>query len=149
MMYRIRGGELEVLLVHPGGPYWRNKDDGVWTIPKGELDPGEDELTTAKREFHEETGFTASGPFVPLGQLTQKSGKIVHAWAFAGDCDPASLRSNSFTLEWPHKSGRFASFPEVDRAGFFTVERARQKIKPAQSPLIDALIERLAAEQVN
>lgn len=141
LMYRLCDGVLQVLLVHPGGPFWRGKDAGAWTIPKGEIDPGEDALETAQREFREETGLTPHEPFVPLGSITQKSGKIVHAWAFEGDCDPTQVKSNAFTVEWPPKSGRVASFPEVDEASFFELPQARQKINPAQAKLLEALAE--------
>jgi predicted NUDIX family NTP pyrophosphohydrolase len=140
LMYRICNDEVQVLLVHPGGPFWRHKDDGVWTIPKGEINPGEEALATALREFREETGFAPQEPFIPLGNIKQKSGKIVHAWAFEGDCDPRAVASNTFKMEWPQKSGRFQEFPEVDRADFFTIEHARKKINPAQTGLLDAFI---------
>lgn len=137
LMYRIRNSELEILLVHPGGPFFQNKDHGAWSIPKGEIEPGEDLLSAAQREFAEETGFKASPPFIALSPITQKGGKVVHAWAFAGDCDPAQLRSNTFTLEWPPRSGRVQEFPEVDRAEWFGITEAEQKIKAAQIPLLD------------
>lgn len=139
LMYRVREGALHVLLVHPGGPLWKNKDAGVWTIPKGEIDAGEDELTTARREFKEETGLDATGPFIELGAIRQQSGKIVHAWAFAGDCDPGALRSNTFSMEWPPGSGRRQNFPEVDRAEFFALDEARRKINQAQAQLLEVL----------
>lgn len=138
-MYRVRSGRLDVLLVHPGGPFWMKKDAGVWGLPKGEVDPGEDALDAAKREFEEETGLRAQGEFLPLGEVKQKSGKIVRAWAFEGNCDPASLKSNIFTMEWPPNSGKKQEFPEIDRAEFLSLEEARKKINPAQVPLIDAL----------
>jgi predicted NUDIX family NTP pyrophosphohydrolase len=143
LMFRSVEGSLEVLLVHPGGPFFQNKDDGAWTIPKGEPDGDEELLLTARREFREETGLAAAGPLVPLGSIQQKGGKIVHAWAFAGDCDPRTIQSNSFTLEWPPKSGRQQQFPEIDRAEFFTLRAARRKIRPEQIPLLDRLAERL------
>lgn len=139
LMYRTRNGDLEVLLAHPGGPFWRNKDAGAWSIPKGEIDPGEDPLLAAQREFTEETGLAASGPFTPLGGIKQKSGKIVQAWAFASDCDPASIKSNTFKLEWPPKSGKFQDVPEIDQAAFWPIPQARLKINPAQAPFLDAL----------
>ena len=139
LMYRTRNGVLEVLIAHPGGLFWRNKDDGVWTIPKGEIDPGEDPLLAAQREFTEETGLAPTGPFIPLGNIKQKSGKIVQAWAFAGDCDPATIKSNTFKLEWPPKSGKFQDFPEIDQAAFWPIKEARLKINPAQAPFLDAL----------
>lgn len=138
-MYRWRQSVLEVLLVHPGGPLWKKKDAGAWSLPKGEVEPGEDLLETARREFSEETGFSSAAPFLPLGSIEQKSGKIVHAWGFAGDCEPATLKSNSFELEWPPRSGTSRRFPEIDRAEFFDLARARNKLNPAQLPLLDAL----------
>jgi len=139
LMYRVRGGVAEVLLVHPGGPFWRKKDEGAWSIPKGEVEPGEELLATARREFHEELGLKAAGNFIPLTPIRQKGGKVVHAWAFEGDCDPAAIRSNTFTIEWPPKSGRAMEFPEVDKAAFFDLEAARRKINPAQAALLDQL----------
>lgn len=139
LMYRLRRDGLEVLLAHPGGPYWGRRDAGVWSIPKGEIEAGEDALAAARREFEEETGARPEGPFLELPSVTQKAGKIVHAWAFAGDCDPSAIRSNTFRLEWPPGSGKMAEFPEIDRAEFFSPEEAREKINPAQAPLIEAL----------
>ncbi|QVL30713.1 NUDIX domain-containing protein [Telmatocola sphagniphila] len=139
LMYRFREGKLQVLLAHPGGPLYRTKDEGHWSIPKGEIEPGEHLLEAAQREFREETGITPTGPFVELSSIKQKGGKIVHAWAFAGDCDPNVIQSNTFTMEWPPKSGRTKEFPEIDRADFFSVEEARLKIKAAQMPLVEAL----------
>jgi len=137
LMVRRRSGRVEVLLVHPGGPLWTRRD--VWGLPKGEYEPGEDPLQAARREFEEETGFVATGEFYALGQITQRSGKVVHAWAFEGDCDPAALVSNPFTMEWPPHSGRVTQFPEVDRAEWMPLDEARQRIVPAQVPLLDAL----------
>ncbi len=142
-MFRIRHGQPQVLLVHPGGPYWAKKDAGAWTIPKGEIAPGEDSLTAAIREFKEETGLTPAGPFIALGTIRQKGGKLIHAWVFESDCDPAALRSNTFTMEWPPRSGQTRTFPEIDRAAFFTPDEARQKINPAQVELLDRLEEHL------
>ncbi len=139
LMYRVCGGRLEVLLVHPGGPLFRKKDEGHWSIPKGEPEPGEKLLDAARREFREETGLVPSGPLLPLSPITQKGGKVVHAWAFAGDCDPGTIVSNTFVMEWPPHSGRQASFPEIDRAEFFPLDLARRKIKQAQLPLLDEL----------
>ena len=139
LMYHIRGGAIEVLLVHPGGPFWRKKDEGAWSIPKGEVESGEELLATARREFHEELGLEAAGNFIPLTPIRQKGGKVVHAWAFEGDCDPAAIRGNTFTMEWPPKSGRAMEFPEVDKAAFFDLEAARRKINPAQAALLDQL----------
>jgi predicted NUDIX family NTP pyrophosphohydrolase len=146
LMYRIRDGTIQVLLAHPGGPYFAAKDDGVWSIPKGEPEPGEDLLGTAQREFEEETGLKPAGPFTPLKPIRQKGGKIVHAWAFRGDCDPSALRSNVCTLEWPPHSGRHMEVPEIDRAEFFDLGAARQKIKTGQTELIDELEGLLQAE---
>ena len=144
VMYRVRGAQLEVLLVHPGGPLWAKKDLGAWSIPKGEVSPGDDELSTAKREFEEETGLRPQGEFLPLGKITQKSGKTVRAWAFAGDCDPAALRSNTFSLEWPPHSGKKQEFPEIDRAAFFSLAEAKEKINPAQIGLLEELARHLS-----
>lgn len=143
MMYRNRAGSLEVLLVHPGGPFWRNKDQGAWTIPKGEYESTEHPLDAARREFQEETGVTPAPPFIELTPVKQKGGKLVRAWAFEGDCDPTTIESNTFTMEWPRGSGRSQSFPEVDRAEFFAPDEARNKINPAQIALIDELVEKL------
>lgn len=138
-MYRVRDGELEVLLVHLGGPFWAKKDAGAWFVPKGEVEAGEDELRAAKREFKEETGFDPGDQLQPLGSVKQKSGKTVTAWAFEGDCDPATLKSNTFTIEWPPRSGKQREFPEIDRAAFFTTEAARAKIHPAELDLVERL----------
>jgi predicted NUDIX family NTP pyrophosphohydrolase len=145
LMYRISEREnlLEVLLVHPGGPYWKNKDAGAWTIPRGNVEPGEDLLLGAIREFSEETGLVPEGPFISLGEVRHRSGKRVHVWAFSGTCDPASICSNTFEIEWPPKSGRLEKFPEVDKADFFTIASAKQKILPAEEQLLDRLLESL------
>jgi predicted NUDIX family NTP pyrophosphohydrolase len=143
-MYRRRDGALEVFLVHPGGPFWAKKDAGAWSIPKGEIDPTEEPLAAARREFTEETGFAAEGAFQPLAPITQAGGKVVQAWAFEGDADPAALRSNAFSIEWPPRSGRQTSFPEVDRAAWFPLDLARKKINPAQVDLLDELEASLA-----
>jgi predicted NUDIX family NTP pyrophosphohydrolase len=139
-MYRRSGGALEVLLVHPGGPFWMKKDIGAWSIPKGEYEAGEEALAAAAREFQEETGLVARGPYTPLTPIRQRGGKVVQAWAFEGDCDPESLTSTTFSLEWPRGSGRRREFPEVDRAGWFNLEEARRKILPAQAALLDELV---------
>ncbi len=146
LMFRRKEGELEVLLVHPGGPYFQNKDEASWTIPKGEAAEGEDLLERAKIEFKEELGIEASGSWMEMGSVKQKGGKTVQAWAFAGDLeDDFKPASNTFELEWPPRSGKVQRFPEVDRAGFFPVEEAKRKINPAQIVFIDRLIEQLAA----
>jgi predicted NUDIX family NTP pyrophosphohydrolase len=139
LLHRRRDGILEVFLVHPGGPFWTRKDAGAWTIPKGEIDAGEDELAAARRETREETGFTPEGEFVPLPPIRQKAGKVVVAWAVETDCDPAQLRSNVFSMEWPPRSGRMGEFPEVDRGAWFPMEEARVKMLEAQRPLLDAV----------
>lgn len=139
LMYRFHDGKLQVLLAHPGGPFFKNKDDGAWTIPKGEIGTDEDFLEAAKREFTEETGIRAKGPFIALTPVKQKAGKIVHAWAFEGDCDPSEIVSNTFTIEWPPRSGKQSDFPEIDRAEFFDVEAAKRKVNAAQVGLIDEL----------
>ncbi len=139
LMYRRKGGELQVLLVHPGGPFWKNKDAGAWSIPKGEIDPGEDPLLAAKREFEEELGFAPAGTFRELKPVRQKSGKVVRAWAFEGDCDTTLCQSNTFQLEWPPHSGRMQDFPEVDRAEFFSLPEGKMRINPAQVPLLGEL----------
>ena len=145
-MFRIRDGVLEVLLAHPGGPYFVNKDDGAWTIPKGEPDGDEDLLVTAQREFEEETGLKPRGPFRPLKPIQQKGGKVVQAWAFEGDCDPKAVKSNTFLMEWPPKSGLEQEFPEIDRAAFFDLETARKKIKTGQEGLLEELAATLEKE---
>lgn len=145
LLHRRRAAALEVLLVHPGGPYFRNKDLGAWTIPKGEAEPGEALLEVARREFREETGHEPEGPFVELPAIRQKSGKWVHAWAVEGDFDPSRLRSNTFVLEWPPRSGKQVTFPEVDRAEFFGLAAAREKINIAQVLWLDELARRLGA----
>lgn len=139
LMFRLRNGELQVFLVHPGGPFWSKKDDGAWSIPKGELSAGEEPLAAAQREFAEETGCRATGRFIPLTPLTQGSGKLVHAWAVEGECDPTRLRSNLFSLEWPPNSGKVQEFPEVDRADWFSVPMALQKILPGQRGFVTEL----------
>jgi predicted NUDIX family NTP pyrophosphohydrolase len=139
LMYRRRRGVLEVFLVHPGGPFWEKKDAGSWSIPKGEYMPGEDPLEVAKREFEEETSFKASGEFIPLTSRRQPSGKIISAWAFEGDCDASAIKSNTFLTEWPPRSGRQQEFPEVDRAGWFSVPVAKEKIIKGQSGFLEEL----------
>lgn len=141
LIYRRRNGRLEVFLVHPGGPFWQNKDLGAWSIPKGEFADGDDPLEAAKREFHEETGFTAQGPFHAVPPLKQPSGKVVHAWIVVGDFDPKQLRSNTFELEWPRGSGKLREVPEVDKAEWFALDVAREKILPGQRGFVDSLEE--------
>jgi predicted NUDIX family NTP pyrophosphohydrolase len=141
LMFRRGTGGTEVLLAHPGGPFWSRRDDAAWTLPKGEIAPGEDPLAAARREFLEETGFPSAPPFLPLGELRQKSGKRISAWAFEGDADPAQLVSNLFEMEWPPRSGRMQSFPEVDRVAWCGPEEARRKLIAGQAPFIDALEE--------
>jgi Predicted NTP pyrophosphohydrolase len=139
LLYRLRGGGIEVFLVHPGGPFWAKRDEGVWSIPKGEYEPGADSLTAAKREFHEETGFDVDGTFHPLTALKQPSGKVISAWAVEGDVDAATMRSNTFALEWPPKSGRTQEFPEVDRGAWFDLPTAQLKLHPGQRDFLDQL----------
>jgi predicted NUDIX family NTP pyrophosphohydrolase len=145
LLYRFRDGTLEVFLIHPGGPYWHGKDAGAWSIPKGELEEGDDELAAAQREFEEETGSRVSGEFLALEPLRLKSGKIIHAWAVRGNIDASAIRSNAFSMEWPPRSGRQQEFPEVDRGGWFTMETAREKIHPGQQGFLDQLEERLSS----
>ena len=139
LLYRRPAGRLQVLLVHPGGPFWQKKDLGAWSIPKGEFAAGEDALAAARREFNEETGLEVTGPFTPLTPVKQPGGKIVHAWAVEGDVDPRDLRSNIFSLKWPPRSGRWQEFPEVDRAAWFDLEEAKRRINRGQVPLLDEL----------
>ncbi len=142
LLFRRRDRSVEVLLVHPGGPFFAKKDAGAWTIPKGEADAGEALLDVARREFLEETGFAIEGKFIELTPIKQKGGKVVHAWAVEGEIDTEAIRSNTFTLQWPPKSGNMATFPEVDRAAFFDMQTAREKINPAQVALLDELATR-------
>jgi len=144
LMYRFKDGVLQVFLVHPGGPYWSNKDDGAWSIPKGIIDPGEDPLSAANREFQEETGISPDGTFIALTPLKQPSGKIIYAWAFEGECDPAIIRSNTFSMEWPPHSGEMREFYEIDRGQWFPSDVAKTKIIKGQRGFIEEL-ERLLA----
>lgn len=146
MLFRRRGGQLEIFLAHPGGPLWKGRDSGAWTIPKGLIDPGEDSLVAARREFREETGIEATGPFLPLGSIRQKAGKVVHGWAWEGDADAAATTSNSAKLEWPRGSGRWVSYPEIDRCAWFDAVTARGKMNPAQSEFVDRLEQLLSGE---
>jgi predicted NUDIX family NTP pyrophosphohydrolase len=144
VLYRVRAGTPEVLLVHPGGPFWARRDAGAWSFPKGEYDAGDDPRETALREFEEETGTALPpGDLVELGSVKQKGGKVVSAWAVEGDLDPDTVKSNTFRMQWPPRSGRWATFPEVDRAGWFGPEEAREKLVPAQAEFVDRLLGRL------
>lgn len=139
LLFRHRGGALEVFLAHPGGPFWANRDAGAWTIPKGVVGDGEDLLDAARRELREETGLTPSGPFIALGSIKQKAGKTVHAWACEGDADPSTVTSNETRVEWPRGSGKWHTYPEVDRCQWFSLAEAREKMNPAQAELLDRL----------
>lgn len=140
LLFRHDAGQLEVFLVHPGGPFWRNKDLGAWSIPKGECAPGEDPLLAARRELREETGFDVDGPFTALRPVRQAGGKVVQAWAAQADLDPSRLVSNIFSTEWPPRSGRQQEFPEVDRGAWFSLDDARARILSGQTPLLDELV---------
>ncbi|MBV8114649.1 MAG: NUDIX domain-containing protein [Silvibacterium sp.] len=144
LLYRRRSPAPEVFLVHPGGPFWAKKDLGAWSIPKGEYAANEDPLEAARREFAEETGFAPDGELIPLGTIRQAGGKLVSVWAVEGDCDPTQIRSNLCTIEWPPRSGRKIEIPEVDRAAWFRLDAARERILKSQGPVIDLLVERLA-----
>ncbi len=139
LLYRRSQKGVEVFLAHPGGPFWKDRDAGAWTIPKGVLDPEENPLDAARREFTEETGIDPEGPFIPLGSIRQKAGKTIHAWAWAGDADAETTTSNEMRTEWPRGSGRWITFPEVDRCAWFDTTVARERINPAQAELIDRL----------
>ena len=145
MFRRAADGNVEVLLAHPGGPFWARKDAGAWTIPKGEHDSSEEALAAAKREFAEETGFSPLEPFLALGSLKQRSGKWISIWAFESDCDPAALVSNTFEMEWPPRSGRQSSFREIDRAGWFRLDEAALKLSKGQVPFLARLVDALRA----
>ena len=144
LLFRRSPGPLELFLAHPGGPFWRGRDAGAWTIPKGLTEPGEDLLAAACREFEEETGVRPLGPFLPLGSVRQKAGKVIHAWAWEGDADPAAVTSNTMKAEWPRGSGRWLTFPEVNRCAWFTPDEARDRLNPAQAELVDRLQAALA-----
>jgi predicted NUDIX family NTP pyrophosphohydrolase len=145
LLYRTSGGVPEVLLVHPGGPFWARRDAGAWSIPKGEYEEADDPLAAALREFEEETGTALdAGELRDLGEVKQKGGKVVSAFAAEGDIDADNVRSNTFTMEWPPRSGRMAEFPEIDRAGWFVLDEAREKLNPAQAEFLDRLLERLS-----
>jgi predicted NUDIX family NTP pyrophosphohydrolase len=139
LVYRRKAGRVEVFLIHPGGPFWAKKDEGAWSIPKGQFTPEEDPLHAARREFEEETGFSLAGDFRPLSPVRQAGGKIVHAWAVEGDCDAAAIKSNTFSIEWPPRAGHLQTFPEADRAGWFNLVDARRKILKSQLPLLQQL----------
>jgi predicted NUDIX family NTP pyrophosphohydrolase len=143
LVWRQRDGVPELFLVHPGGPFWKNKDDGAWSIPKGEIDPEEGSLEAARREFEEETGQAIDGDFTPLDPVKIASGKVIEAWAIEHDLDASAIRSNTFEIEWPPRSGQRQSFPEVDRAAWFSGPLALQKITPGQMPLLTQLLEKL------
>jgi len=146
LMYRWSADRrLQVLLVHPGGPYWRKKDLGAWSLPKGEIEGGDDPLMTAKREFQEETGIEPQPPFAALGTTKLASSKRIHAWTFEGDCDPRSIQSNVFSLEWPPPFGQTQEFPEVDKADWFEIEAAKEKINPGQIVFLDTLVDLVAS----
>ncbi len=149
LIYRRRGGDVEIFLVHPGGPFWRNKDLGAWSIPKGEFANGEVPLEAAKREFREETGFNADGNFLPLQPLKQPGGKTVHAWALERDYDPEQVCCNTFQLEWPPKSGKTIEVPEIDRAAWFVMEAAKAKILPGQCRFLVELESCLSNSEVS
>ena len=143
LLYRRRAGELEVLLAHPGGPFWAKRDLGAWTLPKGEIDEGEDPYAAARREFVEETGFELGDPAVALDPVKQPSGKVIHAWAIEGDCDASSARSITFTMEWPPKSGKEVEFPEIDKVEWFAIPEAERRILPGQAPFLAQLRSRV------
>ena len=145
LLYRRNPNGLEVLLVHPGGPFWARKDEGAWSIPKGLHEPDEDAVTAARREFREETGLDARGALLELGSFRQRSGKVIHAWALEGDCEPSAIRSNLFQMEWPPRSGKRAEFPEIDRAAWFAPEEAAKRILKGQRPILEMLLARLDA----
>jgi len=144
LLFRKRSAGVEVFLIHPGGPFWRGRDIGAWSIPKGEIGAGEDPLAAARRELTEETGVAVDGEFVALAPVRQKGGKAVVAWAIEADCDAAAITSNSFSLEWPPRSGKHHDFPEVDEAAWFALAEARRRINPAQAAFLDELEQRIA-----
>jgi len=145
LAYRKRAGELQVFLMHPGGPFWKKKDSGAWSIPKGEVADNETDEATARREFEEETGFVITGNLIPLKPIRQKNGKIVTAWAVEQDLDADKIKSNLFEMEWPPKSGKYQQFPEMDRAAWFSVKEAEMKMIEGQTPLLDELLEKLSS----
>ncbi|MCI0443604.1 NUDIX domain-containing protein [bacterium] len=139
LLYRKEGSSIEVFLIHPGGPYWANKDEQSWSIPKGEFLDNEDPLTAAQREFQEETGFSLQGPFISIGSIKQSSGKVVQAWTAEGNLDASAIQSNSFRLEWPPRSGKYQDFPEADRGDWFSLAQARKKLLKVQLPFLENL----------
>jgi len=143
LLFRQVASYREVMLVHPGGPFWAKKDEGAWSIPKGEFEASEDPIEAARREFQEETGFALTGNYLPLSPLRQPGGKIIYAWAIEGDFDVSNLKSNTFSLEWPPKSGQHREFPEIDRASWFPLEEARRKILKGQEPFLSEIEEKL------
>jgi predicted NUDIX family NTP pyrophosphohydrolase len=146
LLYRIRDSAVEVFLVHPGGPFWAKKDEGAWSIPKGEFADDEQPLSAARREFQEETGFSMEGNFMALAPLKQRSGKLVYAWALEGDCDAGAIKSNLFSMEWPPRSGKRQEYPEVDRASWFTLESAKRRIVPGQIAFLEELQQMLDSD---
>ncbi|TMA86760.1 MAG: NUDIX domain-containing protein [Deltaproteobacteria bacterium] len=146
LLYRIRDSAVEVFLVHPGGPFWAKKDEGAWSIPKGEFADDEQPLSAATREFQEETGFSMEGNFMALAPLKQRSGKLVYAWALEGDCDAGAIKSNLFSMEWPPRSGKRQEYPEVDRASWFTLESAKRRIVPGQIAFLEELQQMLDSD---
>lgn len=140
LLYRFKEGELQVFLIHMGGPFWAKKDNGAWSIPKGEFSGNEGALAAAKREFEEETGFSVEGNFIPLPVISRPGKKMIYSWAAEGDCDASAIRSNTFELEWPPHSGKMQQFPEADRAAWFSIQKAKEKILKAQLPLLDELL---------
>ena len=147
LLYRKVEAQIEFLLVHPGGPYWENKELGVWSIPKGEYDETEEPLSAAIREFKEETGYDVQGPFIPLTPVKQKAGKLVTAWAAIGNLDPSTIQSNTFNIQWPYKSGKWITVPEIDKAEWMLPSKAKEMINQAQAPLIDELLSFLAMKE--
>jgi predicted NUDIX family NTP pyrophosphohydrolase len=148
LLFRRGAAGLELFIAHPGGPFWKDRDVGAWTIPKGIVEAGEEFLDAAQREFEEETSIRPTGPFIPLGSIRQKAGKTIHAWGFEGDADPATIVSNKMRTEWPRGSGRYIEFPEVDRCGWFDPASAKAKMNPAQAELIDRLEAALTGKPV-
>lgn len=146
LVYRFKDGELQVMLVHPGGPFWKRKDKGAWSIPKGICEKNEASIEAAKREFKEETGFDVDGEFVDLGEIKQPSGKVVHIWAIKGDVDTTKIKSNTFKMEWPKGSGKIREYPEIDKGGWFSVNVAREKIVKGQKGFLDRLLKRLSGK---